>query len=277
MKIRVTKIALLRILIIVLVLLIAALLAAILMRNSTAAPKPTPTSAPTVNPFTTAPPTEVPTAVPTPAATPTPAPTADYAARRAEILLVNLYHRLADDYLPGELVTVVNYITADSIRSRSGDTMIDRTTAAAANRMFEAAARDGVYGFVLTTAYRPKEFQQTLYSAEDRPVNDQGYYMVVPPFASEHRTGLAFDITNEEMVNKPDSLLDAFGQSGQGRWLAEHCWEYGFIIRYPVGKEEITRISYEPWHLRYVGVEHAMAIRASGECLEEYLGEVEPA
>ena len=107
---------------------------------------------------------------------------------------------------------------------------------------------------------------------EDEPVNADGFYSVVPPFASEHRTGLAMDVTNEQLVNSPDTLTDQFGESAQGKWLAEHCWEYGFIIRYPVSKSNITKIIFEPWHLRYVGIEHAMAMRDSGECLEEYLG-----
>jgi D-alanyl-D-alanine carboxypeptidase len=64
----------------------------------------------------------------------------------------------------------------------------------------------------------------------------------------------------------------SFGETEEAQWLAEHCAEYGFIIRFPEGKEDITGYSYEPWHIRYVGVEAAQAITSSGLCLEEYLG-----
>ena len=83
------------------------------------------------------------------------------------------------------------------------------------------------------------------------------------PGTSEHHTGLAFDlaITGEA----------SFGATKQSVWLAQHCWEYGFIIRYPSDKTAITRISYEPWHVRYVGTEHALIMRDENLCLEEYI------
>ena len=80
---------------------------------------------------------------------------------------------------------------------------------------------------------------------------------------SEHQTGLAFDINSTEWE---------FEYTPEGQWLANHCHEYGFIIRYMRGKEGITGYSYEPWHIRYVGTEHSTAIYESGLCLEEYLG-----
>ena len=196
----------------------------------------------------------------------------EYQRRRQDILLVNLDHRLSNDYDADDLALINSIINTSAVRSRSDESEMDRTALNAANNMFLAAGRDGLSGFVITTAYRTYAFQHTLYMQEDEPVNEDGWYSVVPPFASEHRTGLAMDVTNEQLVNSPDTLTDQFGNSAQGKWLAEHCWEYGFIIRYPVTKSNITKIIFEPWHLRYVGVEHAMAMRDSGECLEEYLG-----
>ena len=86
---------------------------------------------------------------------------------------------------------------------------------------------------------------------------------VADPGSSEHHTGLAFDvaITGEA----------SFGATKQSVWLAQHCWEYGFILRYPADKTAITGISYEPWHIRYVGREHAMIMRIENLCLEEYI------
>ena len=86
---------------------------------------------------------------------------------------------------------------------------------------------------------------------------------VAEPVCSEHHLGLAFD------VNKQGA--STFASTKQSAWLNEHCWEYGFIIRYQKEKEEITGFIAEPWHIRYVGVEHAMYMKEHGLCLEEYI------
>ena len=80
---------------------------------------------------------------------------------------------------------------------------------------------------------------------------------------SEHQTGLAFDI---------NSTRWDFKNTIEGKWLAEHCYEYGFIIRYPENKEDKTGYVYEPWHVRYVGNKVATEIKSTGLCLEEYVG-----
>lgn len=80
---------------------------------------------------------------------------------------------------------------------------------------------------------------------------------------SEHQSGLAFDM---------NELTYAFGESAEGIWMAENCHKYGFILRYPQEKEEITGYMYEPWHLRYIGKEKAALVHESGLCLEEFLG-----
>ena len=83
------------------------------------------------------------------------------------------------------------------------------------------------------------------------------------PGFSEHQTGLTIDC---------NTIDDAFGQTKEAQWLAEHCADYGFIIRFPDGKEDITGYQYEPWHIRYVGVDTAKEIDQLGVSLEEYLG-----
>lgn len=80
---------------------------------------------------------------------------------------------------------------------------------------------------------------------------------------SEHQTGLAFDI---------NSTRWDFKDTIEGKWLAEHCYEYGFIIRYPENKQDKTGYVYEPWHVRYVGNKVANDIKNTGLCLEEYVG-----
>jgi D-alanyl-D-alanine carboxypeptidase len=87
------------------------------------------------------------------------------------------------------------------------------------------------------------------------------------PGASEHQAGLSVDI----VTLRHQVLNDAFADTKAGKWLAEHAHEYGFILRYPKDKEEITGINYEPWHFRYVGKEAAEQIYELGCCLEEYV------
>lgn len=86
---------------------------------------------------------------------------------------------------------------------------------------------------------------------------------ILPPGASEHNMGLAMDIVNTR---------ESFENTKEFKWLQEHAADYGFILRYPKDKVSITKVAYEPWHWRYVGVEDAKKIKASGKCLEEYLG-----
>jgi D-alanyl-D-alanine carboxypeptidase len=94
---------------------------------------------------------------------------------------------------------------------------------------------------------------------------------VAVPGTSEHELGLAADIYSSENMSLDESQVDTFTQ----QWLMEHCWEYGFVLRYPKDKNEITGIIFEPWHYRYVGKEHAEIIHKAGICLEEYLDQAE--
>lgn len=87
------------------------------------------------------------------------------------------------------------------------------------------------------------------------------------PGCSEHQLGLAIDI------NVPGA--SSFAGTKQCKWLHEHCWEFGFIVRYTADKKEITGFEAEAWHIRYVGTEHALRIRELGMCLEEYLEGIE--
>ena len=94
---------------------------------------------------------------------------------------------------------------------------------------------------------------------------------VAPPGTSEHLTGLAVDVISPDWYNTHSSLTGDFENTKQFKWLYSHCTEYGFILRYPKGKEPITRIGYEPWHLRYIGsAEIAKEITDKGICFEEY-------
>ncbi len=120
------------------------------------------------------------------------------------------------------------------------------------------------YNLKLKSGYRSYSTQTAIYN---RYVKNYGLTYAnqrsAKPGHSEHQTGLAFDI---------GQVSQSFGNTESGKWLASNCYKYGFIIRYPKGKELITGYSYEPWHVRYVGIPVATEIMQSNLTLEEYLG-----
>lgn len=144
------------------------------------------------------------------------------------------------------------------------------------NEMLAAGRAEGL-NFEVCSSYRDAVYQEQLFTEDVEALMARGYTYeeaytevakeTMPPGCSEHSTGLAFDI-----VALSYQMLDS-GQehTAETQWLHEHCAEYGFILRYPKGKEEITNISYESWHYRYVGVEAATYIMEQGITLEEYL------
>ncbi len=174
--------------------------------------------------------------------------------------LFNATHLIPDDY-EMNLVDVGN-----------GHTM-DAPAAAAFLAMKEAAAADGVT-LLPISGYRSHEHQLTNYNNSIQNYMSQGYseeeatrltrrYYAIPG-TSEHEAGLAMDI---------GSLEETFENTPAFDWLQEHAVEYGFILRYRDGQEEVTGVAYEPWHYRYVGVNHAQKIAELGvQSLEEYVG-----
>ena len=146
-----------------------------------------------------------------------------------------------------------------------------KTAARAFNKLTDAAAEKG-YTIKLTSAYRPYSFQKQLYEQyikEDGKRKAEQYS--AKPGYSEHQSGLTADVSSPS-VNY--SLSQAYGSTEEGKWLAKNAHKYGFIIRYPKGKEDITGYEYEPCHIRYVGKEAAREIYEQKITLEEYLGAV---
>ena len=121
------------------------------------------------------------------------------------------------------------------------------------------------YSPMIVSTFRTRETQQYLY---DHTANKSD---TAVPGHSEHECGLAADIIDSGSAGWSDPLIDEQEDMPAQIWLMEHCQDYGFILRYPKDKEEITGIIYEPWHYRYVGKEHAANIMSNGLCLEEYL------
>lgn len=153
---------------------------------------------------------------------------------------------------------------------------LDVRAAGYLEKMLKAAENDGIDLYVVS-AYRTIEYQQQNFdnSVQDRVDRGMSYddayadtlAEVALPGESEHNAGLALDIMVEEYQNMDD---DGFEDTEAFAWLDKHAAEYGFILRYPKGKQEITGIIYEPWHYRFVGVYYANEIKKSGLCLEEY-------
>ncbi len=141
--------------------------------------------------------------------------------------------------------------------------------------MMQAAKNEGV-NLEVCSPYRGDNRQEYLFNRKIKNYMGQGMsYMeayktasqiVTVPGASEHQVGLALDIWSDNYK----SLDKGFEDTEAGKWLAEHSYEYGFILRYPEGKEYITSIEYEPWHFRYVGREAAMTMKQDNICLEEF-------
>lgn len=153
---------------------------------------------------------------------------------------------------------------------------MDKRAAPAMREMIQAAKEDGVE-LMLCSAYRSVEKQQQLFDRSQQAYMAQGmseeeaYAKTATetaiPGTSEHQTGLAADI-----VTPIYQMLDAgFADTPAGQWLSEHAAEYGFVLRYPQDKQEVTGIIYESWHYRFVGKTHAKLMKESGLCLEEYL------
>ena len=128
-----------------------------------------------------------------------------------------------------------------------------------------ADCRDAGYSPRLISTFRTRETQQYLY---DHTANKAD---TAVPGHSEHECGLAADIIDAGSLGWADPLIDEQEDMPAQKWLMEHCQDYGFILRYPADKEDITEIIYEPWHYRYVGKEHAANIMSNGLCLEEYI------
>lgn len=139
----------------------------------------------------------------------------------------------------------------------------------------------GMPSLVLVSGYRAYDYQKNLYNRkiswlisrglEETDARRRASEIVALPGCSEHQLGLAVDVASYVMKNFDDPLTEAFADQPEGLWLSRNAAEYGFILRYPKHKTEITQIVYEPWHYRYVGADHAKTMKAHDMCLEEYI------
>ncbi|MBO5322171.1 MAG: M15 family metallopeptidase [Clostridia bacterium] len=187
----------------------------------------------------------------------------------SKLLLVN-----PDNALPSDYNYTENLITVDSKYLCGELNQLNKEILPYAIAMMEAASADGI-DIRIRSPYRSYEIQERLYNNEVAEWKSKGLSqldaeikaatIVARPGTSEHHTGLAIDFnqTNE-----------TFEDSEAFQWLLKNAENYGFILRYPEDKQEITKIIYEPWHWRFVGIDVAKEINAKGLCFEEYIEEI---
>ncbi|MDO5377536.1 MAG: D-alanyl-D-alanine carboxypeptidase family protein [Clostridia bacterium] len=199
---------------------------------------------------------------------------ADEAPEMDYLLLVNRDNKLDQNYVPTDLVAIADIIPSSVLKVKYEGTRANRTATEALLRMLEDAIADGVDNWQVSSAYRGYSEQQSLVdqSVSKYQKNNPSwsrerclsatYQTVAPAGTSEHMTGLAFDITVPGV---------SFTGTEQQKWLHEHCYEYGFIVRFTKDKEKITGFLAESWHFRYVGTEAAQIMTYNNWCLEEYV------
>lgn len=178
-----------------------------------------------------------------------------------QLIIVNKDHLLPSDF-------TVDLIAFEKSR-------VDYRISVPLSNMISDAENDGIT-LTVCSAYRSVSQQKEIYEAKIQSFKSQGYsdeaskiyanQFIQPPGASEHHTGLAVDFETDKIT----SLDESFAQTPAYEWLKKNAVKYGFIERYTNDKTNITGVSWEPWHFRYVGVDNAKAITSIGICLEEY-------
>ena len=184
-------------------------------------------------------------------------------------VLVNKYNKLPESYQPSDLVApYIPFVFKEKVEKRK----MRMKAARAIEGLFAGAKQDGVR-LLGVSAYRSHASQSALFNhyASVDGVKAAKTYSAVPG-TSEHETGLAIDVTGGDGKCAAE---DCFAGTTAAKWLEKHAASYGFIIRYPKGKEDITGYQYEPWHLRYVGKPLAQNIMNKKITLEEYLETVQ--
>ncbi|MBQ8577708.1 MAG: M15 family metallopeptidase [Clostridia bacterium] len=200
--------------------------------------------------------------------------------RNAYLILVNADNPLAEDDIPDDMIDV-----SGTRKDERQTQQMRKTAAKALEALFIEAQAEGMmspdtpsgYPLSVTSAYRSYSYQESLFTqyTQKELAAHAGWTQAQAeakvetyscrPGTSEHQTGLCCDM---HTLNGADV---SFANYEQAEWLAENCWKFGFILRFPEDKTSITGISYEPWHFRYVGRYHAYKIWSAGQCLEEYV------
>ena len=173
------------------------------------------------------------------------------------LILVNATHPLPFDWEPEDLVDLWEQQPRHFLLPKGRELLV-RVAFEAANEMFAEAEAAGLTDFEVRSCYRDAARQAALFK------DDPNSNLVARPGQSEHQTGLAMDVGTWH-----GPFLGDHNKIHRD-WITEHCCDYGFIVRYPAGREDVTGVPAEPWHLRYVGREPALQMRRRGWVLEEW-------
>lgn len=179
------------------------------------------------------------------------------------LFIVNRTYRISKDYVPETVKAQVQ----GSVRSMRPD------AAAALEEMFAACKEEAGVTLVSVSGYRSYDKQSRIYKNKLESVGgskEKADEYVARPGASEHQMGFAMDVGQKKSKT---GLTASFGKTKGGKWVAENCWRFGFILRYQEGWEDITGYNYEPWHVRYVGKEHAQAMHEANVPMETYMAD----
>lgn len=232
-------------------------------------PVPAPATTPAPAQTIPAPAPAEPKPAPTETKPASPKPTGELVKNPTDVtVLVNKRFRLPADYRPADLVVPdIPFIFKEADDKR----LLRKEAAQAIKTMFAAAKQDGIH-LAGASGFRSYETQNYLFNYYVKTQGEEhARRYSAEPGHSEHQTGLTMDVSG---ANGYCAIEDCFAGTPEAEWLAKHAPEYGFIIRYPQGKESITGYAYEPWHLRYVGAALSKQIAAKGVTLEEHYGQV---
>ncbi len=198
------------------------------------------------------------------------------------IRLANKHYLLDSSYVPGDLVKVPSRPASGGIywavQPKEGQLLREECARALCEMnaaIREASEENGYKALYLKSAYRSYRTQKTMYNNRLKKNKGKDDGWVSMPGASDHQTGLGCDVVPRSWRDK--AMNDKMMKEPECQWMAEHCCEFGFIIRYPEDKQDITEINTEPWHLRYVGPAVAAYMKENNLCLEEFVSELQDA
>lgn len=175
---------------------------------------------------------------------------------KGDLLLVNKEYAVHEDGVKKDIVNLGEQDDlVDGFVLLDRNTYLSKSVAKKFKAMIKDAAKDGVNRFVISSGYRDLDKQEQLYK-------EHGADYALPAGYSEHNLGLSLDVGSTQKEMK---------EADEGKWLQENAWKYGFILRYPSNKTDVTGILYEPWHFRYVGLPHSAIMYKNDWVLEEYL------
>jgi len=199
------------------------------------------------------------------------------------VILANKHYLLNKDFYAAPLVKVKKLklnkdgsVKSAGVRWAVGSQMKLQEDCYEALVAMSDAAREAGYNLYLKSAYRSWQTQNTMYKNRLKKNRGKDDGWVSKAGASDHQTGLGCDVIPKSWI-KAAGMNKKMAAEPECQWMAEHCQEFGFILRYPADKEDVTEINYEPWHMRYVGIPAATYIMENGLCLEEFTEQMQQA